>query len=146
LQVLPTKETFEVKNNSGAGFTDICWRNAECSAYVSFVQVSYSTAAWPIYLNVGGAAEDSSGRLDTALALEPDSPLANLAFAGGLEDLGRRVEAAAELFEKASKLYSGNEKAAADSELNDGHLIMYLPEGEGTTKLNDDGVPNERSY
>jgi tetratricopeptide (TPR) repeat protein len=68
-----------------------------------------------------------------ALALEPESPLANLSYASSLERVGDAAGAAA-IFEKVSKKYTGDEKAAADSELTDGHLIMYLPQGERTTE------------
>jgi tetratricopeptide (TPR) repeat protein len=53
-----------------------------------------------------------------ALTLEPDSPLANLAYAYGLRELGRNAEAVADYQSVASK-FTGDIKASALQELSD---------------------------
>jgi tetratricopeptide (TPR) repeat protein len=60
--------------------------------------------------------ERSLAEFKKALDLEPDSPLAKLAYAGGLRDSGRGAEAQAEFQEVANK-YTGEVKAAAQQEL-----------------------------
>jgi tetratricopeptide (TPR) repeat protein len=60
--------------------------------------------------------ERSLVELKRALDLEPDSPLARLAYAGGLRRSGRGGEALAEFKEVANK-YTGEAKAAAQQEL-----------------------------
>jgi tetratricopeptide (TPR) repeat protein len=60
--------------------------------------------------------ERSLAEFKKALDMEPDSPLAKLAYAGGLRDSGRGAEAKAQFQEVANK-YTGEVKAAAQQEL-----------------------------
>jgi tetratricopeptide (TPR) repeat protein len=55
---------------------------------------------------------------DKALALQPDSALANLAYAIGLREVGRYADAMV-AFQNVANKYSGDIKAAALSQIND---------------------------
>jgi tetratricopeptide (TPR) repeat protein len=74
--------------------------------------LAYEPASW------GGHSQEEKAmnEYQKALALEPDSPLANLYYARKLHRIGRKVEAQA-YFEKASKFGSGDVKAAAEKEM-----------------------------
>jgi hypothetical protein len=61
-----------------------------------------------------------------ALALEPKSPLANLAYAGKLERIGEH-DAAITIFEQVSKDNTGDEKAVSDTELSYQGVPGYSP-------------------
>jgi tetratricopeptide (TPR) repeat protein len=89
-------------------------QDLETDIHVAMGMANVNRGSW-----IGRSDPDANlAEFKKALALEADSPLANLAHAAGLREIGRYADAMA-AFQNVANKYSGDIKAAALSQIND---------------------------